>query len=83
MPVAAFSQDFTVAAGTLGKMHARRIVDVTRVALKNGIPLVAFKNSGRARIPEGIATGAAVAECSLLVRHGAPGDRLLRHRRRR
>ncbi|MGA9393756.1 MAG: carboxyl transferase domain-containing protein, partial [Azonexus sp.] len=42
MQVAAFSQDFTVAAGTLGKMHARKIVDVMRVALKNGTPLVAF-----------------------------------------
>ena len=52
--VAAFSQDFTVAAGTLGKMHARKIVDVMRVALKNGIPLVAFKDSGGARIQEGV-----------------------------
>ncbi len=54
MQVAAFSQDFTVAAGTLGKMHARKIVDVMRVALKNGIPLVAFKDSGGARIQEGV-----------------------------
>ncbi|MGB9493893.1 MAG: acyl-CoA carboxylase subunit beta [Azonexus sp.] len=54
MQVAAFSQDFTVAAGTLGKMHARKIVDVMRVALKNGTPLVAFKDSGGARIQEGV-----------------------------
>ena len=54
MQVAAFSQDFTVAAGTLGSMHARKIVRLMRFALKNGLPLVAFKDSGGARIQEGV-----------------------------
>ncbi len=54
MQVAAFSQDFTVAAGTLGRMHARKIVRLMRFALKNGLPLVAFKDSGGARIQEGV-----------------------------
>ncbi len=53
-PVAAFSQDFTVAAGTLGKMHAQKIVTVMRFAIKMGMPLVAFKDSGGARIQEGV-----------------------------
>lgn len=53
-PVAAFSQDFTVGAGTLGKMHARKMVDVMKLALKLGIPVVAFKDSGGARIQEGV-----------------------------
>jgi acetyl-CoA carboxylase carboxyltransferase component len=53
-PVAAFSQDFTVAAGTLGKMHAAKIVQVMGFAVKMGIPLVAFKDSGGARIQEGV-----------------------------
>ncbi|MFZ0257588.1 MAG: acyl-CoA carboxylase subunit beta [Gammaproteobacteria bacterium] len=52
--VAAFSQDFTVGAGTLGKMHARKMVDVMKFALKMGIPVVAFKDSGGARIQEGV-----------------------------
>jgi acetyl-CoA carboxylase carboxyltransferase component len=52
--VAAFSQDFTVVAGTLGKMHAQKIVQLMRFALKNGLPLVAFKDSGGARIQEGV-----------------------------
>ena len=52
--VAAFSQDFTVAAGTLGKMHARKMVEAMRYCLKNGVPLVAFKDSGGARIQEGV-----------------------------
>jgi acetyl-CoA carboxylase carboxyltransferase component len=52
--VAAFSQDFTVAAGTLGKMHANKIVDLMSFAAKAGIPLVAFKDSGGARIQESV-----------------------------
>ncbi len=52
--VAAFSQDFTVVGGTLGKMHARKIVWTMDVALKNGVPLVGFKDSGGARIQEGV-----------------------------
>jgi acetyl-CoA carboxylase carboxyltransferase component len=54
VPVAAFSQDFTVAAGTLGKMHARKMVDVMRFAGKTGMPLVSFQDSGGARIQEGV-----------------------------
>lgn len=52
--VAAFSQDFTVAAGTLGEMHAGKIVDLMKYATQAGIPLVAFQDSGGARIQEGV-----------------------------
>ena len=52
--VAAFSQDFTVAAGTLGKMHALKMVQSMKYALKMGVPMVAFKDSGGARIQEGV-----------------------------
>src|SRR5512135_1151811 len=52
--VAAFSQDFTVAGGTLGKAHAQKIVLLMKFALKNGLPLVAFKDSGGARVQEGV-----------------------------
>jgi acetyl-CoA carboxylase carboxyltransferase component len=52
--VAAFSQDFSVVAGTLGKMQARKITRIMRHALKTGVPLVAFKDSGGARIQEGV-----------------------------
>jgi acetyl-CoA carboxylase carboxyltransferase component len=53
-PVAAFSQDFTVVAGTLGKAHAMKIVSSMQTAGRMGIPLVAFKDSGGARIQEGV-----------------------------
>ncbi|MCF8197739.1 MAG: acyl-CoA carboxylase subunit beta [Sulfuritalea sp.] len=52
--IAAFSQDFTIAAGTLGKMHAHKIVELMKLAIKIGIPLVAFKDSGGARIQESV-----------------------------
>lgn len=52
--VASFSQDFTVAAGTLGKMHARKICEVMDTAAKTGSPVVAFQDSGGARIQEGV-----------------------------
>jgi len=52
--VAAFSQDFTVFAGTVGKMHAKKMCMSMEYALKNGTPVVAFKDSGGARIQEGV-----------------------------
>ncbi len=52
--IAAFSQDFTVAAGSVGKMHAAKIVTAMQTAARMGIPLVAFQDSGGARIQEGV-----------------------------
>jgi acetyl-CoA carboxylase carboxyltransferase component len=52
--VAAAAQDFTVSGGTVGKMHAMKIVEQMKTALKFGIPFVAFKDSGGARIHEGV-----------------------------
>lgn len=51
--VSAFSQDFLVVAGTLGKMHARKMVWAMDFCLKNGTPLVGFKDSGGAQIKKG------------------------------
>jgi len=53
-PVATFSQDFLVAGGTLGRVHAQKICDVMDVAMKNGIPVVGMNDSGGARIQEGV-----------------------------
>ncbi len=51
--VAAFSQDFTVAGGSLGRIHAKKICDLMEYALKVGCPVVGFNDSGGARIQEG------------------------------
>jgi len=53
-PVAAFSQDFTVAGGSLGRVHAEKICEVMDYAGKAGMPLVGFNDSGGARIQEGV-----------------------------
>jgi propionyl-CoA carboxylase beta chain len=51
--VAAFSQDFTVGGGALGRVHSKKICDVMDYALKTGCPVVGFNDSGGARIQEG------------------------------
>jgi propionyl-CoA carboxylase beta chain len=51
--IAAFSQDFTVGGGALGRIHAKKICDLMDYALKAGCPLVGFNDSGGARIQEG------------------------------
>lgn len=52
--VYAFAQDFTVVGGSLGEMHAAKIVKVQENALKVGAPLVGMNDSGGARIQEAV-----------------------------
>lgn len=49
-----YAQDFTVVGGSLGEMHANKIVKVQDMALKMGAPIVGFNDSGGARIQEGV-----------------------------
>lgn len=49
-----FAQDFTVEGGSLGEMHAGKIVKVQRLALKMGAPCIGLNDSGGARIQEAI-----------------------------
>lgn len=53
-PVACFSQDFTVGGGALGRLHAKKITEMMDYALKSGMPIVGFNDSGGARIQEGV-----------------------------
>ncbi|MEO0795858.1 MAG: acyl-CoA carboxylase subunit beta [Verrucomicrobiota bacterium] len=53
-PVAAFSQDFTVGGGALGRIHAKKICDLMTHAHEVGIPVVGVNDSGGARIQEGV-----------------------------
>ncbi len=53
-PVCVFSQDFTARAGTLGEMHSKKICKIQDMAMKAGIPVVGFNDSGGARIQEGV-----------------------------
>lgn len=53
-PVAIFAQDFTVAGGSLGLMHARKITKIMDYALNMRLPLIGINDSGGARIQEGV-----------------------------
>lgn len=52
--VFAYAEDFTVEGGSLGEMHAHKIVQVQEMALKMGAPIIGINDSGGARIQEGV-----------------------------
>jgi propionyl-CoA carboxylase beta chain len=52
--VFAAAQDAGVMGGSLGEMHANKIVKAMRMALSYGCPFVALNDSGGARIQEGV-----------------------------
>lgn len=52
--VYAYAQDFTVIGGSLGEMHAAKIVKTMDYALKVGAPCIGLNDSGGARIQEGV-----------------------------
>ncbi len=49
-----YAQDFTILGGSLGEMHAKKIVNVQELALRNGAPIIGINDSGGARIQEGV-----------------------------
>ena len=61
-PVAIFAQDFTVAGGSLGLMHSRKITKIMDYALKMRMPLIGINDSGGARIQEGVNSLAGYGE---------------------
>ncbi len=48
------SQNAAVMGGSLGEMHANKIVKAMHMALKYGCPFIALNDSGGARIQEGV-----------------------------
>lgn len=48
------AQDATVMGGSLGEMHANKIVKAMKMALTYGCPFIAINDSGGARIQEGV-----------------------------
>jgi acetyl-CoA carboxylase carboxyltransferase component len=61
-PVAIYAQDFTVAGGSLGLMHSRKITKIMDHALKMRMPLIGINDSGGARIQEGVNSLAGYGE---------------------
>jgi len=63
--VYAYSQDFTVMGGSLGRAHADKIVALQDMALKNGAPIIGLNDSGGARIQEGVVSLGGYADIFL------------------
>ncbi|WP_207731030.1 acyl-CoA carboxylase subunit beta [Aestuariimicrobium ganziense] len=53
-PVNIASQDFTVAGGSAGETHSKKVAEALRESLKNGAPFIFINDSGGARVQEGI-----------------------------
>ena len=61
-PVACAASDFLAQGGSLGYMHAMKIADAQKYALKAGIPMVTVNDSGGARLQEGVAALSGYAQ---------------------
>ncbi|MDR0971618.1 MAG: acyl-CoA carboxylase subunit beta [Bacteroidales bacterium] len=53
-PICIYAQDFTVAGGSLGYMHAKKICKIMDHAMKLKVPIIGINDSGGARIQEGV-----------------------------
>lgn len=59
------SEDFTVFGGSLSKAYAEKICKIQDLAMKNGAPVIGLKDSGGARIQEGVDSLAGYADIFL------------------
>jgi propionyl-CoA carboxylase beta chain len=57
-----YSQDFTVFGGSMSRTQANKILKIMRLAQENGAPIVGLKDSGGARIQEGVEALAGYAD---------------------
>ena len=60
-----FSQDFTIFGGSLGEVHAEKVVKIMDLAMKNGAPVIGLNDSGGARIQEGVVSLGGYADIFL------------------
>ncbi|HID32773.1 MAG TPA: acyl-CoA carboxylase subunit beta [bacterium (Candidatus Stahlbacteria)] len=61
-PVYIFAEDFTIFGGSLSKAYAEKICKIQDLALRNGAPIIGLKDSGGARIQEGVDSLAGYAD---------------------
>ena len=66
------SQNAGVMGGSLGEMHANKIVKAMRMALRDGCPFIAINDSGGARIQEGVDSLGGYALVSIHIRRRPP-----------
>lgn len=60
--VCIYAQDFTVAGGSLGAMHAGKITKIMDHARRLRVPIIGINDSGGARIQEGVGSLAGYGE---------------------
>src|SRR3970282_1578984 len=60
-----FAEDFTVFGGSLSETYAAKVCKLMDMALKVGAPLIGLKDSGGARIQEGVVSLAGYADIFL------------------
>ncbi len=60
-----YAQDFTVFAGSVGRMHAQKICKVIDLAVKTGCPIIGLYDSGGARLQEGVDSLAGYGEVTM------------------
>ncbi|MSQ15851.1 MAG: acyl-CoA carboxylase subunit beta [Dehalococcoidia bacterium] len=53
-PVSLYSEDFTVFGGSLSEVVGEKICKIMDLAVRNGTPIIGLKDSGGARIQEGV-----------------------------
>src|ERR1700743_206021 len=56
------AKDFTVFGGSLSETHARKIVKIQEMAMRNGAPVIGLLDAGGARIQEGVGSLAGYGE---------------------
>ena len=64
-PVYVFAEDFTIFGGSLSETCAAKICKVMEAAVKMGVPIIGLKDSGGARIQEGVVSLAGYADIFL------------------
>lgn len=51
-PVYVFGHDFTAFGGSTGEMSNKKIVEITRMAVESGVPMIVLNDSGGGRLEE-------------------------------
>jgi len=68
-PVCVYAQDFTVLGGTLGSIHAKKIIKIAKRALNLKIPLIGIVDSGGVRVQDYVTSNVHDSYSSMFFLH--------------
>ena len=66
-----YAQDFTSMGGTMAEMQSKKICNLMDSAVKVGCPIIAFNDSGGARIQDGVDSLAVTVKSSAVIQASA------------